>query len=93
MAEEREIVRLTGNPGIIGRASYGELFIKAWRGREAPAREAAAETVRDSLERGQGAGLMFAQFALAMLELSLGRFRAALACAQKLYDDDALYMR
>ncbi len=92
VAEEREIVRLTGNPGVVGRASYGELFVKALRGREAEARTAAADTVRDSLERGQGAGLMFAQFALAMLELGLGRFRAARDCARRLYDDDALYM-
>jgi hypothetical protein len=35
---------------------------------------------------------MFAQYALAMLKLDLGRFRAALACARTRYDDDALYM-
>jgi DNA-binding CsgD family transcriptional regulator len=85
-------VGLTGNPGIVGKASYGELFIKAWRGCETEARTAAAQTVRDSLERGQGAGLMFVQFALAMLELGLGHFPAALASARALYDDDALYM-
>jgi DNA-binding CsgD family transcriptional regulator len=92
LAEGREISRAIGNPGIVGASGAGELLRLVWRGREAPARAAAAALSRDAIERGQGAGLTHAQSALAILELSLGNYQAALECARDVYDENLLFL-
>jgi DNA-binding CsgD family transcriptional regulator len=62
------------------------------RGREAEARAAAAAMSRDAIERDQGASMTHAQSALSVLELSLGHYQAALACARDVYEEDLLYL-
>jgi len=66
----------------------GDLLVLAWRGQEAEVRSAAEDQVRDCVERGHGVGVTMAHYALAILELGLGRYEAALTCALNVYQDD-----
>ena len=65
-----------------------ELF--AWQGREDDAR-AAADTLIRVWAEGHGHAVLehHARYSLTILELSLGRYAEALACARPMYDDDA----
>lgn len=92
LAEGREISRAIGNPGIVGASGAGELFRLVWRGREQEARAAATALSRDGIERGQGAGVTHALSALAILELSLGNYQAALECARDVYEENLLFL-
>lgn len=88
LLEAREIAVAKGLPGPGGEAGLGSLLVLAWRGRETAARAAIAECTRQCNQRGLGMGITVAQCALAVLELALGRYEAALACARNVYRDD-----
>ncbi len=60
---------------------YGPLFVAGWRGREQPTGELIAAAAEEVTERGEGAGLAFADYARAVLYNGLGRYQAALAAA------------
>jgi DNA-binding CsgD family transcriptional regulator len=92
LAEEREILAATGNKGVVGAPGAGELLAGVWHGTEPAARSAAAAYARDSTQRGQGAGLTHARSALAVLELGLGQYQAALASALDVYREDLVYL-
>ena len=92
LAEGREISRAIGNPGIVGASGAGELFRLVWRGREAEARAAATALSRDGIERGQGAGVTHALSAVAILELSLGNYQAALESARDVFEENLLFL-
>jgi len=92
LAEGAEISRAIGNPGIVGASGAGELLRLVWRGREPEARAAAAALRRDGIARGQGGGLTHADSALAILELSLGNYKAALECARDVYEENLLFL-
>jgi len=92
VAERLEISAATGNPGVAGTASIAEVYELAWRGREMDARQVAAAATRDATGAGRGAQIIFAQYALAVLELGLGNYQAALQCALDLYEDDAPHL-
>ena len=92
LAERLEISAATGNPGVAGTASIAEVYELAWRGREADARRVAATATREATSAGRGAQIIFAQYALAVLELGLGNYQAALQCALGLYEDDAPHL-
>jgi DNA-binding CsgD family transcriptional regulator len=91
-AEGREISEAIGVPGLVGWPSHQELIVLAWRGREEEARSAAEAITRDAVERGFGTGFNFANYALAVLELSMGRYQEALALALSVFDADPLYL-
>ena len=90
--ERLEISAATGNPGVAGTASIAEVYELAWRGRETDARQVAAAATREATGAGRGAQIIFAQYALAVLELGLGNYQAALQCALGLYEDDAPHL-
>ena len=92
LAERLEISAATGNPGVAGTASIAEVYELAWRGRETDARRVAAAATRDAASAGRGAQIIFAQYALAVLELGLGNYQGALQCALGLYEDDAPHL-
>jgi len=92
LVERREISAAMGNAGVVGLAGAGDLLLVAWRGREAETRAAAAAMRRDCIERGQGAGVTHALSALAVLELGLGRYQEALACALDVFEEDLPYL-
>ena len=77
-------VQATGGQMTITSAVSSEsddLLTLAWSGREAETRAAAAQYVRQSIERGHGLGVTFADYALAILELGLSHYEAALTHA------------
>jgi DNA-binding CsgD family transcriptional regulator len=75
-------------PDPAGLRGPGELLMLAWRGQEAEARAAVADSIRSSVETGAGLGILAAHYAVAVLELGLGRYDAALAAALMVYRDD-----
>ena len=89
LAEASEISAATGNPGVIGTASVAEVYELAWRGRETDARRVAAAVTREATGAGRGAQIIFGQYCLAVLELGLGNYQAALRHALGVYKDDA----
>jgi len=88
-AEGREIPGAAANPGTAGTASGAEMFELAWRGHEQDARRRAATAARESAGADRGAQDIFIQHGLAVLELGLGNYQAALRSALAVYDADA----
>src|SRR5205807_8694471 len=60
---------------------YGPFFVAGWRGRESAAGEMTGAAVEEVTNRGEGAGIAFADYARAVLANGLGRYEAALAAA------------
>jgi DNA-binding CsgD family transcriptional regulator len=73
-------------PAVLGYRP--DLLALAGRGAEAATRSAVAEHLRRTGEYGAGSGVATGRFALAVLELGLGRYEAALASALTVYGDD-----
>ena len=88
-AEASEISAATGNPGVFGTAGVSEAFELVWRGRETDARRVAAAVAREATSAGRGGQSNWVQYCLAVLELGLGNYQAALQCVLGVYDDDA----
>ena len=89
-AERSEISAATGNPGVIGELASAAMYELAWRGREDDVRRIAAAVAPETAGLGHGIEkIVFAQFCLAVLELGLGNYQAALRSALVVYDDDA----
>jgi DNA-binding CsgD family transcriptional regulator len=65
-----------------------DLLALAGRGAEAVTRSAVAEHLRRAGEYGAGSGVATGRHALAILDLGLGRYEAALASALTVYADD-----
>jgi DNA-binding CsgD family transcriptional regulator len=91
-AEGREISEAIGVPGLVGWPSHHQLIVLAWLGREEEARAAAEAVTRDAIERGFGMGISFTHYALAVLELSVGRYEEALAFARSVFEADPVYL-
>ena len=88
-AERLEISAATGNPGVIGTAGSAEAYELAWRGREADARQVAAAVNREAAGAGRGAQSSWVDYCLAILELGLGNYQAALRNALGVYENNA----
>ncbi|GAA1993151.1 helix-turn-helix transcriptional regulator [Catenulispora subtropica] len=77
---------------VIGQRSPGSAYrveLMAWSGQEAQARAAADELVRDLVTRHAHGGLGdWARHCLTVLEISLGRYAEAVACARVAFDND-----
>jgi DNA-binding CsgD family transcriptional regulator len=91
--EADEISEAIGSPGLLGQSGIGALVLAAWRGQEARARALAEACARDGAARGFGVFIGFAQSALSVLELSLGRYREAMVAAQDASLDPVLVTR
>ncbi len=92
LAERSEISAATGNPGVLGTAGTAEAWELAWRGRETDARRVAAAVVREATAASRGAQSLFAHYGVAVLELGLGNYQAALRSVLRVYDDDAPFI-
>ena len=90
-AERSEISAATGNLGVVGTAGIAEAYELAWRGREMDARRVAAAAAREATGAGRSAQSIWAQYCLAVLELGLGNYQAALQCVLGVQEDDAPY--
>ena len=89
IAKGREIPAATANPGMAGTASGAEMFELAWRGREQDTRRLAAAAARQSAGADRGSQESLSQHGLAVLELGLGNYQAALRSALAVYEADA----
>ncbi len=91
LAGGRDISAATGMVGVFGSNSIIELALLVWRGEESRAREAAAATTREALERGMGGHVIAIQAHLTTLELALGNYQAARDCARRVHHEDPIY--
>jgi DNA-binding CsgD family transcriptional regulator/uncharacterized protein YjeT (DUF2065 family) len=86
-AEGRTVMAARGDP-----TSAGEVVSNAWRGREDAARADFASVDRVAVERGQaGAVHAVAQYAVGVLELSLGNYDAALVRSRAALEEDSFF--
>ncbi|MGZ4363895.1 MAG: LuxR C-terminal-related transcriptional regulator, partial [Gaiellaceae bacterium] len=91
--EADEISAATGCLGILGKTGVGPLILAAWRGEDARTRALAEVCSRDGTARGFGTFVGFAQSALSVLELGLGRYHEAMIAAQEASLDQILVTR
>ena len=70
---------MTGNPGVVPPTGAHTLLTLALAGQEAQARETAAAVAREAPQRGAVGEMAFATSSLAILELGLGNYEAAVA--------------
>jgi len=63
----------------------------SWRGRATDARRVAAVVAREATDAGRSAQSAWAQHSLAVLELGLGNYQAALQCVLGVQDDDVSF--
>ncbi len=78
LAEARSLSEATGYRAYLRAYARAELWALALRGREAQARPLAARLLREFAERGNRYEVLRVQGAMAMLELGLGNYDAAL---------------
>ena len=78
VAQAESVTEATGS----SIAPYGALALAVFRGQEAEAAHLIQATTEDVRRRGEGAGLGFVDWAVAVLCNSLGRYEQALAAAQ-----------
>ena len=81
LAEARSLSEATGYRAYLRAYARAELWALALRGREAAARPLAARLLREFAERGNRYEVLRVQGAMAMLELGLGNYDAALRYA------------
>ncbi|OAI55934.1 hypothetical protein AYO48_02180 [Gaiella sp. SCGC AG-212-M14] len=91
--EADEISTATGYPGMLGKTDVGPLILAAWRGEDTRTRALAEVCSRDGTARGFGTFVGFAQSALSVLELGLGRYHEAMIAAQEASLDQILVTR
>jgi DNA-binding CsgD family transcriptional regulator len=91
-AEGSELSDAIGFRGTLGWPSPHQVIVHAWRGQEEAARSAAETVTRESIEYGLGVSIRFVEYALAVLELSLGRYREALEYALRVFKADPAYV-
>jgi DNA-binding CsgD family transcriptional regulator len=84
--EADAITGATGNAPL----RYTSLELVAWRGQEAAALAAIEAGIQDATARGEGRAIGFAQYVTAVLYNGLGRYREALAAAQRACAHDDL---
>jgi DNA-binding CsgD family transcriptional regulator len=81
--EAEEIAAATLSPPAGDHVGPGRLQLAAWRGREIDARRLAEAIYRSATARGDLRDAGFTHLALALLDVGLGRYRAALSAARE----------
>jgi DNA-binding CsgD family transcriptional regulator len=72
--------------------SPAEVIASAWRGRPAETHDLAEACMREAFARERGLHVAFAHFAIAVLEVGLGRYEAALTAARAAGDEAGLFV-
>jgi len=90
-AEARELATAAGDTEPVSHFGPGELIVAAWRGRAQEARDLAEACAHEGTARGLGSYVTFAKYAIAVLEISLGHYRAALTSAREACEDEGVY--
>ena len=91
IGEAQAIAVATGNAGVFGSGQVIEFAVAARRGPEARARLVAAEATRAGIQRGQLGALGHIKAGMTVLEISLGRYRAALEPGRDLFQADPFW--
>ena len=86
----RQGADVTQGPHAAIAASPGELIASAWRGRAAETRPMAEACMREAFARELGLHLAFAHLGVAVLELGLGGYEAALTAARAACEEPGL---
>ena len=73
-------------------AASADVFISAWRGRQRRVRRLASIAHRYAAQRGHGLHAARVEYALAVLENSLGRYDAAVTHGQQAAENDAFHI-
>jgi DNA-binding CsgD family transcriptional regulator len=84
--EAAAITEAIGSPPL----SYTSLVLAAWRGHGAGALELIQTSIADAASRGEGRAVTLAEYATAVLYNGLGRYKDALAAAQRACEHDEL---
>ncbi len=92
-AESEELSSAIESSGLLAESRIGALILAAWQGDETHTRELVHVCTSAGTARGLGAFVGFARYALAVLELGLGNYEAALAAAQDACLDPVLLTR
>lgn len=88
--EATEISAATGNPGIVGATGgLPTLLLLAWRGQAEEVRSNAAMVGTELAPDSRARAAVVADYAIALLELGLGNYQAALTSALNVYEDDS----
>jgi DNA-binding CsgD family transcriptional regulator len=88
--EAREISAATGSPGILGATGgLPTLLLLAWRGQAEEVRSTAAMVGTELAPASRARAAVVADYAVALLELGLGNYEAALKSALNVYEDDS----
>jgi DNA-binding CsgD family transcriptional regulator len=88
--EADDILSFVGTRGHIGEAGVGRLLLHAFRGDEQATRATAKRRSEDARERGNGVDLDHSHFALAVLEVGMGRYGEALENCNALAAHDSV---
>jgi DNA-binding CsgD family transcriptional regulator/tetratricopeptide (TPR) repeat protein len=91
-AEQRELASAIGHRLTAPAITPAELIASAWRGRSTEARDLAEEYMREAFARELGLYVAVAHFAIAVLELGLGRYEAALTAARTVCAESGLFV-
>jgi DNA-binding CsgD family transcriptional regulator len=87
-AEAHELGEVTGNSAVVPPTGAHTLAILAWAGREAQARETAGAVAQEAPRRGAVGEMALATSSMAILELGLGNYEAAVAALLPAWTDD-----
>ena len=87
-SEAHELGEMTGNPAVVPPTGAHTLLTLALAGQEVQARETAAAVAREAPQRGAVGEMAFATSSLAILELGLGNYEAAVAALLPAWTDD-----
>jgi DNA-binding CsgD family transcriptional regulator len=93
LAEAEDLAAITGIRGLLGTPTAAQVMADAWRGNDDATRAGARRMMQDGHERGQGIAIDQAYAALTVLEVSCGRYEAALRTAQRGVEHGALGLR
>jgi len=91
-AEAREPSGAARDPEPLSHFTPGEVIVAVWRGRAEEARHLAEACAHEGTARGLGSYVTFAKYAIAVLEISLGNYWAALTQAREACEDEGVYM-
>lgn len=93
LAEAEDLASLTGACGLLGRPAAARVMADAWQGNEEATRTGARLMMQQGHERGQGIAIGQAYAALTVLDISCGRYDAALRTARRGAEHGAVGLR
>jgi DNA-binding CsgD family transcriptional regulator len=91
-ADVRDAGHAPWNAQVVRPISPADVIASAWRGRPAETGDLAEACMREAFARERGLHVAFAHFAIAVLEVGLGRYEQALTAARAACDEAGLFV-